>query len=36
MSVRKQQLLKQHRRNKRIALLAIIMGLLLLGFIAPL
>ena len=36
MSVRKQQLLKQHRRNKRMAMLVIVLGLVLLGFIAPL
>ena len=36
MSVRKQQLLKQHRRNKRMALLAIVVCLLVLGFTAPL
>lgn len=36
MSVRKQQLLKQHRRNKRMAMLAIVLCLLVLGFIAPL
>lgn len=36
MSVRKQQLLKQHRRNKRIAMLVIVLGLVLLGFTAPL
>lgn len=35
MSVRKQQLLKQHRRNKRIAMWAILAGLLLLGYLAP-
>lgn len=36
MSVRKQQLLKQHRRTKRIVMLAILAGLLVLGFTAPL
>lgn len=36
MSVRKQQLLKQHRRNKRMAMLAIVLCLMVLGFIAPL
>ncbi len=36
MSVRKQQLLKQHRRNKRIAMLAILAGLMVLAFTAPL
>ena len=36
MSVRKQQLLKQHRRNKRFAMLGICAGLLILGVIAPL
>ena len=36
MSVRKQQLLKQHRRNKRMAMLAIVLCLLVLGFTAPL
>ena len=36
MSVRKQQLLKQHRRNKRMAMLAIVLCLLVLGFMAPL
>ena len=36
MSVRKQQLLKQHRRNKRIAMWAILAVLLLLGYLAPL
>lgn len=35
MSVRKQQLLKQHRRNKRIALLLIIASWLVLGFLVP-
>lgn len=35
MSERKQQLLKQHRRNKRIAMWAILAGLLLLGYLAP-
>ena len=36
MSVRKQQLLKQHRRNKRIAMLVLFAGLLVFGFTAPL
>lgn len=36
MSVRKQQLLKQHRRTKRIVMLAILTGLVVLGFAAPL
>src|SRR5690554_5372761 len=36
MSVRKQQLLKQHRRNKRMAMLVIVLGLVLLGFTSPL
>lgn len=36
MSVRKQQLLKQHRRNKRMALLVIVVCLLVLAFTAPL
>ena len=36
MSVRKQQLLKQHRRNKRMAMLAIVLCLMVLGFTAPL
>ena len=36
MSVRKQQLLKQHRRTKRIAMLVILVGLVILGLIAPL
>ena len=36
MSVRKQQLLKQHRRNKRIALLLIVLGLIALTVVAPL
>ena len=36
MSVRKQQLLKQHRRNKRMAMLAMVLFLLVLGFTAPL
>ena len=36
MSVRKQQLLKQHRRNKRVAMLVILVGLLGLGYLAPL
>ena len=36
MSVRKQQLLKAHRRNKRIALLFIVLSLLVLSFVAPL
>lgn len=36
MSVRKQQLLKQHRRNKRIAIMTIVLCLLILGFTAPL
>lgn len=36
MSVRKQQLLKQHRRTKRIGMLVIVLGLALLGLIAPL
>ncbi len=36
MSVRKQQLLKQHRRTKRIAMLVILAGLVILGLIAPL
>lgn len=36
MSVRKQQLLKQHRRHKRIAMLAILAGLVVLAFTAPL
>jgi len=31
MSVRKQQLLKQHRRNKRIGMLVIAVGLALLA-----
>lgn len=36
MSVRKQQLLKQHRRNKRMVLLVIVVCLLVLAFTAPL
>ena len=36
MSVRKQQLLRQHRRNKRITLLLIFLGLLVLGLFGPL
>lgn len=36
MSVRKQQLLKQHRRTKRIAMLVILAGLVIIGLIAPL
>src|SRR5690554_6348507 len=36
MSVRKQQLLKQHRRNKRVAMLVILAGLVLLSLTAPL
>ncbi len=36
MSVRKQQLLKQHRRNKRITMLAILAGMVVLGSTAPL
>lgn len=36
MSVRKQQLLRQHRRNKRITLLLILLGLLVLGLLGPL
>ena len=35
MSVRKQQLLKQHRRHKRIAMLAILAALVVLAFTAP-
>lgn len=36
MTVRKQQLLRQHRRTKRRLLLAVFVGLLILGLIAPL
>ncbi|MDY7220169.1 PIG-L family deacetylase [Denitrificimonas sp. JX-1] len=36
MSVRKQQLLKQHRRNKRLAIFIILLGLLVLGLTMPL
>lgn len=36
MSVRKQQLLKQHRRNKRVAMLVVVACLLVLGLTAPL
>ena len=36
MSVRKQQLLKQHRRTKRLVMLVIIASLVVVGFTAPL
>ena len=35
MSVRKQQLLKRHRRNKRMALVLALLGLLVLATTAP-